>query len=41
MDLFESAGTDDAGLPVDAHAPLVLSAGEATRRRSGEPGGRR
>ena len=24
MDLFESAGTDDAGLPVDAHAPLAV-----------------
>lgn len=24
MDLFESAGTDDAGLPADAHAPLAV-----------------
>ena len=24
MDLFESAGTDDAGLPVDTHAPLAV-----------------
>ncbi len=24
MDLFESAGTDDHGLPVDAHAPLAV-----------------
>lgn len=24
MDLFESAGTDDVGLPVDAHAPLAV-----------------
>ena len=24
MDLFESAGTDDAGIPVDSHAPLAV-----------------
>jgi len=24
MDLFESAGTDDAGLPMDARAPLAV-----------------
>ena len=24
MDLFESAGTDDAGLPADSHAPLAV-----------------
>ncbi|WP_315503194.1 AAA family ATPase, partial [Actinomyces radicidentis] len=24
MDLFEAAGTDDVGLPVDAHAPLAV-----------------
>ncbi len=24
MDLFESAGTDDAGIPADSHAPLAV-----------------
>ena len=24
MDLFDSAGTDDAGLPLDARAPLAV-----------------
>ena len=24
MDLFESAGTDEAGLPADSHAPLAV-----------------